>query len=204
MARMTRGPDLDLQRLADGVSAQGATGYRGGMPAGDASMEGHVHDLYAQARAARKQAELLAGELAESRRKARENLRLIQDSWGETVRLRARRQASRTDQDWLRYSAYARLQARLATMPVIEQAKGMLMAQYGWPEDRAFEALRRVSQRENIKVRDLAASIVARAAHSAPAQQRPSGAASTAPQWGGEFVPRADSGGAKNRYRASA
>jgi ANTAR domain len=146
------------------------------MPTGDASMEGHVHDLYAQARAARQQAELLAGQLAESRRKTREILRLIQDSRGETVRLRARRQAHCTDQDWLRYSAYARLQARLATMPVIEQAKGILMARYGWSADRAFEVLRRVSQRENVKVRDLAARIVA----------------------------RADSGGAKNRYRASA
>ena len=166
-------------------------------------MEGKAHELYAQARAARKQAELLAGELAESRRKVRENLRLIQDSWGETVRLRERRQASRTSQDWLRYSAYARLQARLATMPVIEQAKGILMAQYGWPADRAFEALRRVSQRENIKVRDLAACIVARAARSAPVQ-RGAGAASIAQHGAGKFAPRADSGGAKNRYRASA
>ena len=167
-------------------------------------MEGHVHDLYAQARAARQQAELLAGELAESRRKTGENLRLIQDSWDEAMRLRARRQAYRTDQDWLRHSAYARLQARLATMPVIEQAKGILMAHYGWPADRAFEVLRRVSQRENIKIRDLAVGIVARTARSAPAQRRPAGAASTASQWGGEFVPRADSGGARNRYRASA
>ena len=174
------------------------------MPAGDANMEGHVHDLYAQARAARRQAKLLAGELAESRRKTRENLRLIQDSWDEAMRLRARRQAYRTDQDWLRRSAYARLQARLATMPVIEQAKGILMAQYGWAADRAFEVLRRVSQRENVKVRDLAASIVARAARSAPAQRRPAGAPSTAPQSGGESVRRADSGGANNRYWASA
>lgn len=153
------------------------------MPAGDANIEGDVHDLYAQARAARQHAKLLAGELAESRRRTRENLRLIQDSWGEAARLRARREAYRTDQDWLRYSAHARLQARLATMPVIEQAKGILMAQYGWPADRAFEALRWVSQRENVKVRDLAASIVARAARSAPAQRRPAGAPPTAPQW---------------------
>ena len=142
-------------------------------------MDGQVHDLYAQAQAARKQAQLLAGELAESRRRTRENLQLIQDAWSETARLQARRQESCTDQDRLRYSAYARLQARLASMPVIEQAKGILMAQYGWREDRAFEALRRVSQRENVKVRDLAASIVARATSSAPAQRRPAGAAST-------------------------
>ena len=167
-------------------------------------MDGRVHDLYAQARAARRKAQLLAGELAESRRRTRENLQLIQDAWSETARLQARRQESCTDQDRLRYSAYARLQARLASMPVIEQAKGILMAQYGWREDRAFEALRRVSQRENIKVRDLAASIVARATRSAPAQRRPAGAASTVPRGAGELARGADSAGAKNRHRASA
>jgi hypothetical protein len=174
------------------------------MPAGDASMDGQVHDLYARARAARKQAQLLAGELAESRRRTRESLRLIRDAWSEAARLQARRQESCTEQERLRYSAYARLQARLASMPVIEQAKGILMAQYGWREDQAFEALRRVSQRENVKVRDLAASIVARAERSAPAQRRPASAASTAPRGAGEFAPGAESGGAKNRHRASA
>jgi len=168
-------------------------------------MDGQVHDLYAQARAAREQAQHLEGELAESRRRTRENLQLIKDTWSQTVRLQARRQESCTDQDRLRYSAYARLQARLASMPVIEQAKGILMAQYGWREDRAFEVLRRVSQRENIRVRDLAACIVARVTRSAPAQRRPAGVASTSPAWGGgEFAPRADSGGAKNRHRVSA
>jgi len=71
----------------------------------------------------------------------------------------------------MQYSAHARLQARLASMPVIEQAKGVIMAQRGWPEDQAFDALRRASQRENVKVRDLAAMIVARTASSEPAQR---------------------------------
>jgi hypothetical protein len=174
------------------------------MPAAKASMDGQVHDLYAQARAARKQAQHLAGELAGSRRRIRENLQRIQAAWSETARLQARRLESCTDQDRLRYSAYARLQARLASMPVIEQAKGILMARYGWREDQAFEALQRVSQRENIKVRDLAACIVARATRSAPAGRRRAGAASTALQGAREFAGRADSGGPKNRHRASA
>jgi hypothetical protein len=72
-------------------------------------MKSEVHDLNAQAWAARQRAELLAGELAESRRKTRETLRLIRDSQGETARLRAWRQAYRTGQDRLRYSEYARL-----------------------------------------------------------------------------------------------
>jgi AmiR/NasT family two-component response regulator len=63
----------------------------------------------------------------------------------------AGRQASLTGQDRLRFSAYARLQARMASMPVIEQANGILMAQNGWPEDQAFEALRQVSQQKNIR-----------------------------------------------------
>jgi hypothetical protein len=54
---------------------------------------------------------------------------------------------------------------------VIEQAKGIIMAQCGWPEDQAFDALRRASQRENVKVRDLAAQIVAKTARPASAQR---------------------------------
>jgi dihydrodipicolinate synthase/N-acetylneuraminate lyase len=43
---------------------------------------------------------------------------------------------------------------------VIEQAKGIIMAQNGcWPEE-AFDLLRRASQRANVKVRELAVQIV--------------------------------------------
>ena len=34
-----------------------------------------------------------------------------------------------------------RLKARLATMPVIEQSKGVIMAQFGWTEEEAFGLL---------------------------------------------------------------
>ncbi|MGY1718269.1 ANTAR domain-containing protein [Blastococcus sp. SYSU DS0552] len=43
---------------------------------------------------------------------------------------------------------------------VIEQAKGVLMAQQGIDADRAFEVLRQASQRYNRKLRDIAAGIV--------------------------------------------
>ena len=43
---------------------------------------------------------------------------------------------------------------------VIEQAKGVLMGAQGCDEDRAFEILVRASQRENIKLRDVARRIV--------------------------------------------
>jgi hypothetical protein len=132
---------------------------------------GQLPDLYAQAEAARLQSRRLVRQLRATQRKADENWQHIQASWGQTQHIRALRLAARTDPDWLRHWAYARMQARLASMPVIEQAKGIIMAQCGWSEDQAFDALRRASQRENIKVRDLAAKIVARAC-SAPAEQQ--------------------------------
>jgi hypothetical protein len=64
----------------------------------------------------------------------------------------------------LRDSAYARLVAEVATRPVIEQAKGIVMAQTGCGDGQAFSILRRASQRTNVPVRDLAAQIVAHAA----------------------------------------
>jgi ANTAR domain len=56
--------------------------------------------------------------------------------------------------------AFARLQAKMATMPVIEQAKGIIMAQQRCGPDEAFDLLRQISQRTNVKVHDLAAQIV--------------------------------------------
>jgi hypothetical protein len=46
------------------------------------------------------------------------------------------------------------------TMPVIEQAKGILMAQQRCGPDEAFDLLRRASQRFNVPVRVLAARVV--------------------------------------------
>jgi ANTAR domain len=75
----------------------------------------------------------------------------------------------------LREAAYARLLARLDTMPVIEQAKGILMAESRCSPDNAFAMLRAASQRSNVKVRDLAEEIVGRVsgAQSQPAADEP-------------------------------
>jgi two-component system, response regulator / RNA-binding antiterminator len=54
-------------------------------------------------------------------------------------------------------SEYARLRARIETMPVIEQAKGILMAQSECGPEAAFDLLRRASQHSNVPVRELAA-----------------------------------------------
>jgi AmiR/NasT family two-component response regulator len=74
----------------------------------------------------------------------------------------------RPQRERLRYSALARLQARLDTMPVIEQAKGILMAQNRCGPEEAYELLRRASQRANVKVSVLAAQIVEQIASQKP------------------------------------
>lgn len=68
--------------------------------------------------------------------------------------------SGRSRRQQLHDSAFARMQARLDTMPVIEQAKGILMAQNGCDADAAFGMLRKASQRSNIRVSELAADIV--------------------------------------------
>jgi hypothetical protein len=66
-------------------------------------------------------------------------------------------------QQLLTESPFARLYARLATMPVIEQAKGILIYQQGCGPDEAFGLLRRASQRANMPLRVLAEQIVSNA-----------------------------------------
>lgn len=72
-------------------------------------------------------------------------------------------ESGRSRRELLHASAYARLRAQLETMPVIEQAKGILIAQTGCSPDEAFTLLRQASQRSNVRVSELAASIVDRA-----------------------------------------
>ncbi len=57
-------------------------------------------------------------------------------------------------------SLLARMRARLDSMPVIEQAKGILMVRAGCSAEEAFEVLRKASQRSNTPVRVLAQQIV--------------------------------------------
>jgi len=89
-----------------------------------------------------------------------------QRAWRNALALRGRAQAIRamrievSAQELLAVSRLARLHAQAATMPVIEQAKGILMAQQGCSEDEAFDLLRRASQRSNTPVRVLAEKIV--------------------------------------------
>ncbi len=52
------------------------------------------------------------------------------------------------------------LQEALTSRAIIEQAKGMLMAQRGCSADEAFNVLRRSSQHRNIKLREVAGLVV--------------------------------------------
>ncbi|MDP9019239.1 MAG: GAF and ANTAR domain-containing protein [Actinomycetota bacterium] len=53
------------------------------------------------------------------------------------------------------------LEEAMKSRDVIGQAKGLLMARQGMTSDQAFEALRRASQRLNIKLREVAERVVA-------------------------------------------
>ena len=52
------------------------------------------------------------------------------------------------------------LRAALVTRPVIDQAKGLLVAKHGCSPERAFQMLAEASQRENRKLRDIATAMV--------------------------------------------
>lgn len=52
------------------------------------------------------------------------------------------------------------LQSAIASRTLIGQAEGILMERFGLTGDAAFNALRRVSQNRNIKLRDVAAELV--------------------------------------------
>jgi hypothetical protein len=100
------------------------------------------------------------------------NLARLEESQSRLAATREDSAAARSRRQQLHDSVFARLQARLDTLPVIEQAKGVLMAQAGCQPDEAFDILRRASQRTNVKVRDLAADIVRRASQAASAHER--------------------------------
>lgn len=65
------------------------------------------------------------------------------------------------------------LREALLSRSVIDQAKGVLMAARGLTAEEAFAELTRQSQRENIKVRDLAARFVSSLTRSAAGRSRP-------------------------------
>ena len=88
------------------------------------------------------------------------NVQRLEDTRASLQATQEQVRAGRSARQALHESAYARLQARLESLPVIEQAKGIVMAQTGCGPDEAFDVLRRKSQRTNVRVRDLATDLV--------------------------------------------
>jgi hypothetical protein len=111
---------------------------------------------------------VLSDRIAVARSALEDNIQRLEYSCARMETIRQRISAGRSRREVLYHSAYARLEARLETMPVIEQAKGILMAQTGCGAEQAFEMLRRASQQSNVKVRDLAGAIIYRAAGAEP------------------------------------
>ena len=54
----------------------------------------------------------------------------------------------------------ANMRAAMASRPVVEQAKGIIMARDHGTAEEAFDILRRISQQQNAKLRDLAQALV--------------------------------------------
>jgi GAF domain-containing protein len=68
--------------------------------------------------------------------------------------------ASNATAYWSVEATSRQLQAALESRAVIEQAKGFLVATLGGTPDEAFELLRRASQKQNRKLRDLAVELI--------------------------------------------
>jgi len=88
-----------------------------------------------------------------------------QAAWARAQAIQARQEeaAQTSTREPRTVSLAARLEAQLASMPVIEQAKGVLMARQGCDADQAFDLLCRAAQRARLPVRELAAQIVEKA-----------------------------------------
>jgi len=102
----------------------------------------------------------LSQRVAAAQEQARVNLKYLDAARSRLRQTRQRMTEGRERRSILHESAYARLEARLASMPLIEQAKGVVMARMGCGPDEAFALLKKSSQRANVKMRDLAADIV--------------------------------------------
>ena len=73
---------------------------------------------------------------------------------------------------WAAFDLAASLDQAMRSRAVIEQAKGKIMATNGCTPDDAFAILAKASQRENVKLRDIARRIVETPAAPGPATSR--------------------------------
>jgi GAF domain-containing protein len=68
---------------------------------------------------------------------------------------------------WRTQRLASQLEEALSSRGVIEQAKGILIAEHGCTDDAAFQLLVSVSQRGHLKLREVASELVERARHRA-------------------------------------
>lgn len=143
------------------------------MPADPRASASRSEELCAQAAAARRQSQNTVRQARATWAKVSAEWQQVEARWRRAECVRELWLSHAAHRDKQLYSAYAQMQARLASMPVIEQAKGIIMAECGFTADQAFDALRRASLQSQLHVRELAATIVARTAGSE--QQSPEG-----------------------------
>jgi GAF domain-containing protein len=84
------------------------------------------------------------------------------ESMGTTFATAAAVLLANSDAYWGAQTLATQLDQAMQSRAVIEQAKGIVMSQSGITPDEAFQLLVRASQRENRKLRDIAAEIVER------------------------------------------
>lgn len=147
------------------------------MVAGCGSVDSEVRDLYGRAHAARSHARALCGRLNAANGEAAKMLRLIRATIDRVDQVGDVRLAVSPGAAQRRNTACARLRAELASMPVIEQAKGIVMALRGWPADQALDALRQASQEKSITLQEMAERIVALPQRSGHVPAQPGGSA---------------------------
>ena len=126
-------------------------------------------DFMASARA---QAAAACARSAELQQWTTHVLSMAQAARRTSAEARRQRRSSPAGRDLMQQSEHARLLARLESMPVIEQAKGIIMAQSHCGDAQAFDLLRRASQRSNVPVREVAAQIVAKTTQVPPKRVR--------------------------------
>jgi hypothetical protein len=96
-------------------------------------------------------------------RNAPGKMRKRRGSGAQAIQARQAQAAKASAREPRTVSPSAQLQERLASLPVIEQAKGVLMAQQRCDADQAFDLLCRAARRSSLPVRELAEQIVKKA-----------------------------------------
>lgn len=105
-----------------------------------------------------------AGGLDSLRSRSEQAWQAAQAAWARAQEIQARQEQA--EKDSLRSppaSLSTRLQAQLVSMPVVEQAKGVLMAQQGCDADQAYDLLCKVAERSGMAIYALAEQIIKKA-----------------------------------------